>query len=95
MTVPFACTIKGWSIQVDAGTATVATLKVASGTAVPTLGSNSISTSGVSISSGTVVQSTTVSDFTATTVSKNDIVAADLTAVSGVGYINFQLICVE
>ena len=95
MTIPFACTITGWSIQVDTGTATIKTLKVATGTAIPTLASNSISTSGISISSGTVEQSTTVSDFTTTAVSKNDIVAADLTAVSGAGYINFQLACVE
>lgn len=95
LTVPFACTIGGWSIQVDAGTATVKTLKVAAGTAIPTLGSNSISTSGVAISTGTVIQSTTVTDFTTTTVTANDIVAADLTATSGVGYIAFQLVCAQ
>lgn len=94
-TIPFACTITGWSIQVDAGTATVKSLKVAAGTSIPTLGANSISTSGVAISSGTVVQSTTVSDFTSTTVAANDIVAADLITTSGVGYINFQLVCAQ
>jgi hypothetical protein len=91
-TVPIACTITGWNIEVDAGTATVKTLKVAAGTAIPTLGSNSISTSGVAIASGTVKQSTTLTDFTTTTITANDIVAADLTAVSGAGYINFELI---
>ena len=95
LTVPFACSITGWSIQVDAGTATVKTLKVAAGTAIPTLGSNSISTSGVAISTGTVVQSTTVTDFTTTVVTANDIVAADLITTSGVGYINFQLVCAQ
>lgn len=93
VTVPFACSISGWSIQVDAGTATVKTLKVASGTAIPTLGSNSISTSGVAISTGTVIQSTTLTDFTSTTVTANDIMAADLITTSGVGYINFQISC--
>jgi len=91
-TVPIGCTLTGWNIEVDAGTATVKTLKVASGTAIPTLGSNSISTSGVAIASGTVKQSTTLTDFTTTTITANDILAADLTAVSGVGYINFELI---
>lgn len=91
-TVPIGCSITGWNIEVDAGTATVKTLKVASGTAIPTLGSNSISTSGVSISSGTVKQSTTLSDFTTTAIAANDILAADLTTTSGVGYINFELI---
>lgn len=95
MSVPFACTISGWSISVDAGTATVKTLKVAAGTAIPTLGSNSISTSGVAISTGTVIQSTTLTDFTTTTVTANDIVAADLITTSGVGYINFQISCAQ
>jgi hypothetical protein len=89
--IPIGCTITGWYIAVDAGTATVKTLKVAAGTAIPTLGSNSISTSGVSISTGTVIQSTTVTDFTTTTVTANDIIAADLITTSGVGYIQFQL----
>ena len=93
VTVPFACTISGWSIQVDAGTATIKTLKVASGTAIPTLGSNSISTAGVAISTGTVKQSTVLTDFTTTSVAANDIVAADLITTSGVGYISFQLLC--
>jgi parallel beta helix pectate lyase-like protein len=91
-TIPLGCSITGWNIEVDAGTATVKTLKVASGTAIPTLGSNSISTSGVSIASGTVVQSTTLTDFTTTAIAPKDIVAADLITTSGVGYINFELI---
>jgi hypothetical protein len=90
-TVPVACTITGWDIAVDAGTATVKTLKVAAGTAIPTLGSNSISTSGVAISSGTVVQSTTLTDFTTAAIAAHDIIAADMITTSGVGYINFQL----
>jgi hypothetical protein len=93
VTVPFGCTITGWSIQADAGTDTVKFLKVAAGTAIPTLGSNSISTSGVSLSTGTVIQSTTVTDFTTTTVTANDIVAVDLITTSGTGYINAQLVC--
>lgn len=92
ITVPFGCSIAGWSIEVDAGTATIKTLKIAAGTAIPTI-TNSISTSGVSISTGTVIQSTTLTDFTSTTVTTNDIIAADLITTSGVGYINFQLSC--
>ena len=95
VTVPFACTITGWSIEADAGTATIKFLKVASGTAIPTLGSNSISTSGVALASGTVIQSTTLTDFTTTTVTANDIVAADMITTSGVGFINAQLVCAQ
>jgi hypothetical protein len=92
VTIPIACTLNNWDIEVDAGTATVKTLKVATGTAIPTLGSNSISTSGVSISTGTAIHSATLTDFTTTAFSANDIVGADLITTSGVGYINFQLV---
>jgi hypothetical protein len=90
--VPLGCTISGWSILVDAGTATVKVAKVATGTAIPTTG-NYISTNGESISSGTAIQSTTVTDFTTTIINNNDIIGAYLTAVSGASFINFQLQC--
>lgn len=90
--MPYACTgLASWSITVDAGTATVKTWKIASGTAIPTT-SNSISTSGVAISTGTNITSTTVTDFTTQTTTANDIIAADLSAVSGVGFIGFELV---
>lgn len=92
ITVPFACTIQSWSIQVDAGTATVQFWKIAAGTAIPTV-ANTISTSGVSIATGTVIQSTTLTDFTTTAIAKNDILAVNVGTVSGVGYINVQLNC--
>lgn len=91
----FACrfggTITGWSIVVDAGTATVKVWKIAAGTAKPTI-SNVINTSGVAISSGTAIESTTTSDFTSTTVTAGDIFAYDITAASGVTEITFQLL---
>lgn len=95
-TIPFACSLTGWSIQVDAENAsiTIKTWKVAAGTSIPT-GSNSISTSGVQITTGTVVQSTTLTDFTTTAIAANDIIAADISAISSTntGYITFQLSC--
>lgn len=89
-TVPYSGTITAWSIGVDAGTATMTTWKVATGTATPTV-ANSISTSGVSISTGTYVRSTTTSDFTTTTVSANDIFAFNISAVSTATELTFQL----
>lgn len=89
-TFPLTGQIRAWSFAVDAGTATVKTWKIASGTAVPT-SSNSISTSGVSISSGTAKRSTTLTDFTTTNVSAGDIFAFDLTAFSGCTEITFEL----
>jgi hypothetical protein len=89
-TFPVGGQITAWSFAVDTGTATVKTWKIASGTASPTV-ANSISTSGVSISSGTAVRSTTLTDFTTTTVSAGDIFAFDLTAFAGCSQITFQL----
>jgi len=85
-----ACTLVGWDIAADAGTGTIQTWKVAAGTAIPTV-SNTISTSGVQLSTGTVKESTTLTDFTTTTFTPGDIVAANLGTTSGTGYINFEL----
>lgn len=90
---PVACTIVGYSILADAGTATVKTWRVATGgTAVPTV-SNSISTSGVALSTGTAVYSTTVTDWTSTAVAANDLLAFNLSAVSTAKQITFQIDC--
>jgi hypothetical protein len=92
-TVPRACTISGYDLMIDTGTITVKFLKVATGTAVPTLASNSISTNGVSISSGTAIHSTTTSDFTTTTVNAFDIMGVAITAVSGAHYLTAEVEC--
>lgn len=87
---PYAGSITAYTIMVDTGTCTIKTWKVASGTAIPTV-SNSISTSGVAISSGTAIRSTTLSDFTTTTVAANDLIAFNITAISGATKITFLL----
>jgi hypothetical protein len=91
-TVPVACTISGYDLGIDSGTITVKFWKIAAGTAIPTA-TNSINTSGVSISSGTAKQSSTLTDFTTTTVSVHDIMAMDITAVSGASLVNGVLEC--
>lgn len=95
LTVPFACTIVGWHIMVDSGTATIKVARVNGGTALPTIGSNSISTSGVAISTGTKVDSTTVTDFTSTAVAQNDTLGIFLTAVSGPKQLTYQIDCAQ
>ncbi len=85
-----ASTITGWSLVVDAGTATVKVWKISSGTAKPTV-ANVINTAGVSISTGTAVISSTTSDFTTTAVAAGDIFAFEITAISGVADMTFQL----
>lgn len=86
----FAGTIVAWTITVDTGTCTIKTWKKATGTAIPT-SSDSISSSGVSIASGTAVRSTTVTDFTTTTISANDLFIFTVTAVSAATKISFTL----
>ena len=83
--VPYSGTITGWNIAVDQGTLTFKTWKIAAGTAVPTA-ANSINTAGLSISTGTVIESSTTSDFTTTTVTAGDIIAFTITAVASTTY---------
>jgi hypothetical protein len=92
VTVPFGCTVSAYNLLADAGTFTVKFWKIASGTAIPTV-SNSISTSGVSLATGTALHSTTLTDFTTTTVTPNDIVAANITAVATSKMVQVQLEC--
>jgi hypothetical protein len=87
---PVAGTITAYSISVDTGTCTVKFWKKATGTAIPTVSDN-INTSGVAISSGTHVYSTTVTDFTSTAVTANDLFALNITAVSSATKITVQL----
>ena len=91
---PAACTIQNWSLMVDSGTATIQFMKVASGTALPTHASNNISTAGVSIASGTVVdRSAILTDFTTTAVAQGDIIGVYLTTLSGPDYLAVEVEC--
>lgn len=89
-TCPYAGTITAFDFMVDAGTATVEVWKIATGTAVPTV-ANTINTSGVAISTGTALHSTTLSDFTTTTIAANDIFAFNIKTISGVKQISFAI----
>lgn len=92
VTVPYACTISAYNLLIDAGTITVKFWKKATGTAIPT-SSDSINTSGVAIASGTAIHSATVSDFTTTTVTKDDIVAMNVITTATAKYIQGVLEC--
>jgi hypothetical protein len=91
---PFSCAVTGWYIGADAGTATVKVWRVNGGTALPT-SANSINTSGVSLSTGTQVHSTTVTDFTSTAIAAGDVLGFNLSAVSTAKQITFQLDCAQ
>jgi hypothetical protein len=88
--VPVGGSIAAWNILVDAGTCTIQVWKMAQGTAIPVVG-NSISTSGVSISSGTAIHSETLSDFTTLEVADGDLIAVYLHAVSGATKVFFSV----
>jgi len=94
VTVPFACTISAYNLLVDATDTTlrVKFWKVATGTAIPTV-SNSISTSGLGVPSATAVHSTTVSDFTTTTVTANDIMAMNVSVANTAKMVQGTLQC--
>ncbi len=89
-TCPYSGTITGYSISADSGTCTLKTWKKANGTAIPTI-ADVISTIGVALSSGTHIRSSTVSDFTTTTVTAGDMFMAQVTATSGPTDITFQV----
>ncbi len=90
--VPAACTIVGWDILVDAGTATVDVWKIATGTAIPT-DTNTITASAVpAIASGTAIHSTTLTGWT-TSVAANDILGFNLDAVATAKYISVTIQC--
>lgn len=93
ITIPYACSIVAVNISVNTGTLTFKVWKVATGTAAPTV-SNSINTSGISISTGTNLRTTTLTDFTTTTIASNDIIAFEITAISGatIGQISLELL---
>lgn len=87
---PQAGNITAYNIIASAGTVTVKVWKIATGTTAPTSG-NSINTSGVSLSTGTAIRSTTLTDFTTTAVAANDMFAFEITASSGVTDLSFTL----
>jgi hypothetical protein len=92
-TVPYGCTIQAWNITVDTGTISFDVWKIASGTAIPTVSNSILSGGFLSISSGTALHSTTLTDFTTTTVTANDIFGINIEAVSSATKASLVLQC--
>jgi hypothetical protein len=92
-TVPFACTLTGYNITADTGTVSFDVWKVATGTAIPTVG-NSILTGGfLALSSGTALHSASTALFTTTAVSANDIFGINIEAVASATKVSLILQC--
>lgn len=81
-TLAVAGTIQAYTIQVNAGGVTFKLWKNSSASALPTV-SDSISTSGFSISGATKVHSATLTDLSTTSLSAGDNLCVQLSAVSG------------
>lgn len=92
MVMPFACTIAAWSVTADAGTATVDVWKVATGTAIPTVGNTITAAATPALSSGTSVRSTTLTGWT-TAIAANDIIAVNLKVVATATFVNLTVEC--
>jgi hypothetical protein len=96
-TVPYACTIAGWNIIADTGTATVDIWQLGTGTAIPTV-TNTITASAIpALASGTVLHSTTMTSWATThgglVVAANDIFAFNLKVVASATYVNLVVEC--
>lgn len=87
-----ACTITGWDIVVDAGTATVDVWKIATGTAKPTVANTITASAKPAISTGTAIASTTLTGWT-TSVSAGDILGFNLDIVATAKYITVDVRC--
>lgn len=91
LTIPYACTITDWVISGDS-TATVKLWRVADGgTALPTV-SNTLSTSGFGLSTGTRIHSTTLTDLSSTAIAAYDTFGVNLFA-SASTHVEFTLGC--
>ncbi|HEY4338691.1 MAG TPA: hypothetical protein VGM97_01980 [Steroidobacteraceae bacterium] len=91
LTIPYACAITDWVITGDS-TATIKLWRVADGgTALPTV-SNTLSTSGFSLATGTRIHSTTLTDLNSTAIAAYDTLGINLFA-SASTHVEFTLGC--
>jgi hypothetical protein len=93
-TIPFSCTLSAYALTIDAVDTTmrVKFWRVAGGTAKP-VAANSISTSGVGVPAGTHVKSTTLSDFTSTSIAADDTVAMAISVANTAKFASATLYC--
>lgn len=92
--VAAACTIVGWSIIAvgSSPTTTIDIWRVASGTALPAVG-NTIMGTKPALSSGNAVKSTTLTGWSPTALSADDILGFNVDAVANATWMEFALYC--
>jgi hypothetical protein len=92
VTVPYTCTITDWAITSD-GAATIMLWSSPDSTQVPT-DSDILTQHGLSLTTGTRIHSTTMSDFVSTSILAFDTIAVNLAAVGGsASHVEFSLGC--
>ncbi len=92
VTIPYTCTITDWAVTSD-GTATIMLWSSPDSTQVPT-DSDILTEHGLSLTTGTRIHSTTVSDFLGTAILAFDTIAVNLAAVGGsASHVEFSLGC--
>jgi hypothetical protein len=93
LTVPYACTVTDWTISSD-GTATITLWKVPDGGTDLPNDSDSISTNGFSLSTGTRIHSTTLTDLISPSIFAFDTIGVNLLAEGGAAsHVEFFLGC--
>jgi hypothetical protein len=93
ITVPYACTITDWAITSD-GTATIMLWSVPDGGTVLPNDSDSIGTNGFSLSTGTRIHSTILTDLSSTSIFAFDTIGVNLSAAGGsASHVEFYLGC--
>lgn len=90
--IPFACTIQGWTMTVDTGTAKVDVWKIAAGTAIPTITNTIVGSTMPAVTTGTAAQSAILTGWT-TSVAANDIIAFNLNTVVSATKVSLVLSC--
>ena len=93
ITVPYACTITDWAITSD-GTATIMLWSVPDGGTELPNDSDSLSTNGFSLSTGTRIHSTALTDLSSASIFAFDTIGVNLFATGGsASHVEFYLGC--
>jgi hypothetical protein len=95
LTVPYACTITDWAITSD-GTATITLWRVPDGGIELPNDSDTLSTNGFSLTTGTRIHSTVLTDLSSTSIFVSDTFGVNLAAVGGsASHVEFYLGCAQ
>ncbi len=95
LTVPYACTITDWAITSD-GTATITLWRIPDGGTELPNDSDTLSTNGFSLSTGTRIHSSVLTDLSSTSIFVADSFGVNLAAVGGsASHVEFYLGCAQ